>query len=74
MNKIGYILIENYQTDKPKVCETPRHKNFNLRAYAVMAISYTWHMQKQTVVQMVCYDCWKRFDDDMKHPKWNLME
>ena len=71
-NQIGYIPIENYQTDKPKVCETPKHKNFGFSAYAVMAVIAP-EMYSEPVIQMVCYDCWKRFDD-MNHPQWNLME
>ncbi len=74
MNKIGYILIEHYETDKPKVCETPRHKNLGLSAYAVMAIDYEWDGVQRTVVQIICKDCWKHFDEEMKSPNWNLME
>ena len=74
-NQIGYILIENYQTNKPKVCGTPRHQDllYPLPAYAVMAVIAP-EMYSEPVIQMVCYDCWKHFDDDMNHPQWNLME
>lgn len=74
MNKIGYIPIEHYATEKPKVCETPRHKGLNFPAFAVMAIDYEWDGVQQIVVQMVCEECWRHFDMEMGSPNWNLLE
>lgn len=72
IGKIGYVPIERYQTDKAKVCETPRHRGLRLPASAVVAIAYEWDGEEQLVVQMVCNECWKVFDFDMNSPKWNL--
>jgi len=69
--KIGYIPIENFKTDRPKVCEAPLHEGRELAAYAVMAVDGGGY---EDFVQMVCYECWKHFDDDMGNPNWNLME
>lgn len=68
--KIGYILIEEYKTNKPKVCEAPRHKNLKLPAYAVIAIQSNDY--PDGLVQMVCKDCWKHFDDDLGNPEWSM--
>lgn len=67
--KIGYVLIENYQTDKLKVCEAPKHQGWKLTAYAVIALI---DERGNEIVQMVCEECWQHFDDDMNHPNWNL--
>jgi hypothetical protein len=72
-NRIGYIPIENYSTPKPKVCEAPLHENQMLPAYAVIVVIAP-QMYSEPVVQMICFECWKHFDDDMGHPNWNIME
>jgi len=72
-NKIGYVPIENFSTTKPKVCEAPRHLNQSIKAYAVIAVIAP-EMYDMPVVQMICFDCWKHFDDDMNHPNWNIMD
>jgi hypothetical protein len=72
-NKIGYIPIENFSTRKPKFCETPRHENQMYPAFAVVAVIAP-EMYDEPVVQMVCFACWKHFDDDMNHPDWNMSE
>ena len=69
-NAIGYILIEYFKTDKPKMCEAPRHLGQNISAYAVLVTQGS--MYPDGLVQMICYQCWKYFDDDMGHPKWCL--
>jgi len=69
--KIGYIPIEKFKTDRPRVCETPRHEGRGLAAYAVMAVI---DERGNEIVQMVCLECWKCFDDDMGSPNWNLMD
>jgi hypothetical protein len=69
--RIGYIPIENYKCDKPKVCEAPRHEGRGIDAYAVMAVDGCGY---EGLVQMVCYECWARFDSDMGSPDWNLMK
>ena len=69
-NRIGYVLIEEFKTDKPRVCESPRHLNQGLPAYAVLVTQ--GNMYPKGLVQMICYECWKHFDDDMAHPKWRL--
>ena len=69
-NKIGYILIDRFATKKAKVCEAPRHAEMNLPAYAVLVTQGSMYVDG--LVQMICYDCWKHFDDDMGHPNWML--
>ena len=69
-NAIGYILIEEFKTDKSKLCEAPRHKWKNFSAYAVLVTQGS--MYPNGLVQMICYDCWKHFDDDMGHPNWYI--
>jgi len=73
-NKIGYVLIDHsllrFATKKTKVCEAPRHKGMNLPAYAALVTQGS--MYPDGLVQMICYDCWKHFDDDMGHPNWML--
>lgn len=71
MPKIGYVRIENYKTDKPKVCEAERHEGLSLEAYAVIALE---NERGRDVVFMVCEECWGHFDGDMNHPNWNLRE
>lgn len=71
-NKIGYIPIENFSTPKSKVCEAPRHENLRLPAFAVIAVIS--ELYDAPVIQMICFECWKHFDDDMGHPQWNMME
>ncbi|HEY7161653.1 MAG TPA: hypothetical protein VH815_10360 [Acidobacteriota bacterium] len=70
--KIGYLPIENFSTPKKKVCETPRHENQNIEAFAVMALIAPEY--DEPVVQMICRECWKYFDDHMNHPQWNILE
>jgi hypothetical protein len=72
-NKIGYIPIEHYRTPKKKVCEAPRHENQNIEAYAVLAVIAP-ECYNTPIVQMICFDCWKHFDDDMNHPNWNILD
>jgi hypothetical protein len=72
-NKIGYIPIEHYRTSKKKVCEAPKHENQNIEAYAVLALIAP-ECYDAPVVQMICFDCWKRFDNDMNHPQWNILD
>lgn len=67
--KIGYVPIENYQTDKQKVCEAPRHEGLGFVAFAVVAVS---DERGREIVQMVCEECWRHFDEDMGRPDWNL--
>jgi hypothetical protein len=69
-NAIGYVLIDRFVTKKTKVCEAPRHKGMNLPAYAVLVTQGS--MYPDGLVQMICYDCWKHFDDDMGNPNWKL--
>jgi hypothetical protein len=71
-NKIGYIPIENFSTPKAKFCEALRHENQRFTAFAVIAVIS--ELYDSPVVQMVCFDCWKHFDDDMGHPQWNMLE
>lgn len=71
-NTIGYVLIDKFSTKKKKVCEAPRHKGMELRAHAVIVTQGS--MYPDGLVQMVCFDCWKHFDDDMGNPKWDLTE
>lgn len=68
--KIGYVPIEAYKTDKPKVCEAPRHVRLELPAHAVVAVSDGDY----EVVEMVCFECWAHFDRDMGSPNWNMLE
>lgn len=71
-NKIGYVPIGSIPFTKPQVCEAPKHLGKQLPAFAVLVlqgISYP-----DGLVQMVCEECWKHFDDDMNHPNWNLLE
>lgn len=69
-NTIGYVLIDKFATTKAKVCEAPKHKGMNFSAYAVLVTQGS--MYPNGLVQMVCFDCWKHFDDDMGHPNWDL--
>lgn len=69
-NTIGYVLIDKFATKKKKVCEAPKHKGMNLAAYAVLVTQGS--MYPDGLVQMVCFDCWKQFDNDMGNPKWCL--
>lgn len=71
-NVIGYILIEQFKTNKLKVCEAPRHLGQNHIAYAVLVTQGS--MYPDGLIQMICYDCWKHFDDDMGHPNWCLTD
>lgn len=71
-NKIAYLPIENFTTSKAKVCEAPKHENQELPAFAVLALISD--LYDEPVVQMICFDCWKHFDDDMGNPNWNLLE
>lgn len=71
-NAIGYILIDQFKTDKDKVCEAPRHLGQNCHAFAVLVTQGS--MYPDGLVQMICYECWKQFDDDMGNPKWCLTE
>ena len=70
--KIGYIPIRYFNTNKPKVCEAPRHKNLQFEAYGVLAIQSNDY--PDGLVQMVCFECWKHFDNDMGNPDWSLIE
>jgi galactose mutarotase-like enzyme len=70
--KIGYLPIANFETERKKVCETPRHESENIPAFAVVAVQAD--VYPEGIVLMVCMDCWKHFDDDMHHPEWNLIE
>lgn len=71
-NTIGYVLIDKFSTKKVKVCEAPKHLNMKLPAYAVLVTQGS--MYPDGLVQMICFECWKHFDDDMGHPKWNLTD
>lgn len=70
-NKIGYVPIRYYNTDKPKVCEAPKHIGLNLPAFGVLVIQGASY--PDGLVQMVCEECWLHFDNDMNHPEWNLI-
>lgn len=70
--KIGWIPIRYFNTDKPKVCEAPRHQGMMLDVYAVLAIQSDDY--PDGLVQMICENCWNHFDRDMNSPNWNLME
>ena len=71
-NTIGYVLIDRFATEKKKLCEAPRHKGMDIPAYAVLATQGS--MYPNGLVQMICYDCWKHFDDDMGNPEWCLTD
>lgn len=70
--KIGWIPIQYFKTDRPKVCEAPRHHGMMLDAYGVLALQSNDY--PDGLVQMICKNCWSHFDQDMNSPNWNLME
>lgn len=72
--KIGYYSIEWHETRGLRVCETPLHKDQMKPAFAVIAIEYEENDELLLVVQMVCYQCWQHFDNNLDNPDWNLEE
>lgn len=71
-NKIGYIPIEHFDSNRANVCESPRHLGQGIIAYAVLALESDDY--PGGLVQMICKECWEHFDRDMGSPKWNLYE
>lgn len=70
--KIGWIPIHYYSTSKLKYCEAPLHYGMKLEAFAVIAVVSNDY--PDTLVQIVCKDCWDQFDKDLGSPNWNLKE